>query len=249
MAKEYREFFPDTAWTGSNQNMLALVAHPDDERLIGTGVLNRFRRAGFRVHVATATFGEKGKLYGQSHPPDDVIGHRKPEFVRSVRAMGARPVFLDRRFPDGGLPERQRELNDAVLRLVRKLNISVIYSFAIGPNYPYRFLHFDHDAIAVAAANASQKGDVTGVVDDTAHPPLPFRSKYIGWTVNEYLGPDWQYSQVSLPGNVRTQRNNALERYHRSQFPRETRATWQEYFDDISRTEDGRHRHILFEFR
>jgi len=52
-------FLPATALGQSNRPLLAVFAHPDDERVIGP-LLSRFGREGREVHLVIATDGSKG---------------------------------------------------------------------------------------------------------------------------------------------------------------------------------------------
>ncbi len=184
---EFEDFRPERARPGFD-TVVTFIAHPDDEYLIGTGVFERFKHAGYRLVIASATAGERGQLYGKPAPSNKVRSVRIAEMHASAHALGAEAYFLRPRFQDGTLLENQSALNRAALRFVRQWNTAWVYSFAMGPNYPYRFAHLDHDAMAIAAAYASQNANVRDLVDDEKHPPSANRPHLLGWTVNPFLG-------------------------------------------------------------
>lgn len=239
-------FVPDERWREHN-GVLLVIAHPDDEVLMGWGVIQTFADAGIPVTVLLATLGEHGKIEGQTRSQDETAAVRTREFAQSAKALGVRGAILSPVFSDGSLKNRQEELNNAVSDFVRTGKYDVIVSFAPAER-TYRFDHRDHHAVSEAAILASETADMQ--TDGTIAAPLPYRPALLGWTTNPDAAPKHQMHQVAIPEDLRVQRMDFLAKYYGSQFSEQTRKQWEPVFDRITRDDaTGTHRQLLFRIR
>lgn len=156
---------PDSPLPGNwetPQNILVILAHPDDPEFFCGGTLARWARAGHKISYYLLTCGDKG--FNDSTPPemtpDKLCGLRHEEQAQAARTIGAEDVhWLDR--PDGYLVP-DLELRREVVRIIRKLKPTILVTCdpqtlfaAYGINHP------DHraagqvvlDAVFPAAGN------------------------------------------------------------------------------------------------
>jgi len=73
---------------------LAFMAHPDDAEISCAGTLIRLARAGWEIHIATATAGDCGTT---SETPEAIAARRTEEARRSAALLGATYHCLDER--------------------------------------------------------------------------------------------------------------------------------------------------------
>lgn len=74
------------------KTVLALFAHPDDAEILCSGTLSLLSKAGWHVHIATMTPGDKGTT---RHSRDEISRIRKEEAARSAEYIGARYHCLE----------------------------------------------------------------------------------------------------------------------------------------------------------
>ena len=88
----------------SPQNILVILAHPDDPEFFCGGTLARWARAGHSITYILLTCGDKG-FHPTTHPemtPENLCGIRHQEEANAAKVIGANPpLFLD--MPDGCL--------------------------------------------------------------------------------------------------------------------------------------------------
>lgn len=137
------------------QNILVILAHPDDPEFFCGGALARWARAGHSITYYLLTCGDKG--FNDSTPagmtPDDLCRVRHEEQQAAARVIGAKAVhFLDR--SDGYLVP-DLDLRRAVVRIIRQHKPDILVTcdpqnlFArYGVNHP------DHRAAGQAALDA-----------------------------------------------------------------------------------------------
>src|SRR5687768_1586866 len=83
--------------------LVAVFAHPDDERVIGP-LLSRLGREGRNVHLVIATDGSKGVREHAGIPAGEALATaRVQEAECAVKRLGVRQLHL-RKLEDGGLP-------------------------------------------------------------------------------------------------------------------------------------------------
>lgn len=151
----------------SNQTLLLLFAHPDDESFGCGGTMARYAANGTSVWLVCATRGEVGEISDPSlATPDTLAQVREGELRCACDTLGVfAPIFLDYRDSGmAGTPENEdprafvnAEADEVVPRLVeiiRRLKPQVVVTFE--PNGGYG--HPDHIAIhrhTVAAFHAA----------------------------------------------------------------------------------------------
>jgi LmbE family N-acetylglucosaminyl deacetylase len=159
---------PDTPTPGTwdtPQNILVILAHPDDPEFFCGATLARWARAGHKITYYLLTCGDKGYndlTKPEDTTPDDLCAIRHEEQGNAAQVIGAKAVhFLDR--PDGYLVP-DLDLRREVVRIIRELKPDILVTcdpqtlFAtFGINHP------DHraagqvvlDAVFPAAGNAA----------------------------------------------------------------------------------------------
>jgi LmbE family N-acetylglucosaminyl deacetylase len=131
--------------------LLFVFAHPDDESFSGAGTVMKYREAGARIVLVTATRGERGKT---GDPPvcttDELAATREWELRGAASIIGVDELHL--------LDYRDRELADApveqvrltLVTLIRRVRPSVVVTFD-----PNGFnIHPDHIAISRFTSDA-----------------------------------------------------------------------------------------------
>src|SRR5215472_18710614 len=98
-------------------NLLAVLAHPDDESLGFGGTLARYSAEGVETYLVTATRGERGRFGSLGHggDPAEVGRVREAELRAAAAVLGIREVFL-LNYPDGAVD--QVEATTAVCAVV-----------------------------------------------------------------------------------------------------------------------------------
>ncbi|MDN5787605.1 PIG-L deacetylase family protein [Pseudorhodobacter sp.] len=129
------------------RNVLAIVAHADDEALGCAGTLARHSDAGDRVHVIFVADGVGAREAGMAPDPDDLAA-RKAAACQAVQILGGqKPLFLD-------LPDNQLDtlpllsVIKAIHAAASPLVPQVIYTHHSGD------LNIDHRIVAEAVLTA-----------------------------------------------------------------------------------------------
>ena len=160
---------PDTppapgVWDTS-QNILVILAHPDDPEFFCGATLIRWARAGHKITYYLLTCGDKG--YNDSTKvedinPDDLCRVRHEEQANAARVIGAQAVhFLDR---EDGYLVPDIDLRREVVRIIRKMKPDILVTCDPQNLFAsYGLNHPDHraagqvvlDAVFPAAGNAA----------------------------------------------------------------------------------------------
>jgi LmbE family N-acetylglucosaminyl deacetylase len=136
--------------------LLFVFAHPDDESFSGAGTAMKYRDAGARIVLVTATRGERGKTGDPPvSTPDELAATRERELRAAASIIGVDELHLldyrDRELADAAVEEIRRSL----VTLIRRVRPSVVLTFdANGFNaHPDHIAisRFTSDAIAAAA--------------------------------------------------------------------------------------------------
>ena len=147
--------------------LLAVLAHPDDETFRPGGTLALLAQRGVRVQVLTATRGGAGSC---GEPPicssDELPTVRESELCSACAALGIEPpILLD--YQDGYLAEADPETIIAeILTVVADLRPQVMLTF--GPDGLSG--HPDHIAIGEFAAEAYQRSNSVSTLYTLAIP-------------------------------------------------------------------------------
>lgn len=143
------------------QNILVILAHPDDPEFFCGATLARWARAGHSITYCLLTCGDKGSD-DPDRPPGDLCADRRAEQEAAARVIGAQAVFfLDH--PDGYLVP-DLDLRRDVTRVIRRIRPDVLVTCdpqTLFPPGSYRLNHPDHraagqvvlDAVFPAAGN------------------------------------------------------------------------------------------------
>lgn len=136
--------------------LLGIWAHPDDEAYLSAGLMASTRRAGHRVAVVTATWGEHGTDDPHTWPPGRLARLRERELAESLRVVGgAEHTWLG--FADGSLDEADRRPAVATLqRAIEHFGPDTIVTF--GPDGMTG--HDDHRTISSWVTEAWRRSGV-----------------------------------------------------------------------------------------
>lgn len=137
------------------QNVLVILAHPDDPEFFCGATLARWARAGHKITYYLLTCGDKG--FNDSTPPDmtadALCALRHEEQANAAKSIGAGAVhFLDR--ADGYLiPDL--DLRRELVRIIRKLRPDVLVTCDPQTLFAtYGINHPDHRAVGQAVLDA-----------------------------------------------------------------------------------------------
>jgi len=138
--------------------MLAVLAHPDDETLVGP-VLARYAREGVKVYLAIATKGEKGANDRAAIPAGEALAKvRREESACACRQLGIEPPILFE-LNDGELGAISnplgyniQEVADHVEKLIAELHPAVVVTWGADGGYG----HPDHRLASEAVTQAIQ---------------------------------------------------------------------------------------------
>jgi len=149
----------------SPQNILVILAHPDDPEFFCGATLARWTRAGHTVTYYLLTCGDKGyndHTKVEDITPDDLCAIRHKEQAAAAKVIGAQAVhWLDR--PDGYLVP-DIELRREVVRIIRRMKPDILVTCDPQNLFAgYGLNHPDHraagqvvlDAVFPAAGNAA----------------------------------------------------------------------------------------------
>jgi Tol biopolymer transport system component/LmbE family N-acetylglucosaminyl deacetylase/lysophospholipase L1-like esterase len=154
--------------TGGHK-LVAVFAHPDDERIVGP-LLARYAREGQEVYLVIATDGSKGVTDFAHVPAGDSLAHvRAGEARCAARELGIHPPRLlglvDARLASFGSLER---LRDSVRRVLRELQPDAVITF--GPEGGTG--HPDHRLVGDVVTEVVQSGG-DGIPQALYYPSLP----------------------------------------------------------------------------
>jgi LmbE family N-acetylglucosaminyl deacetylase len=121
---------PLCAHSQINRPIVAVFAHPDDERVIGP-LLSRLARQGRETHLVIATDGSKG-IRDFAHIPagPELAAARTREATCAANRVGVRKLHL-LGLPDGGLAsfDQLGKLRSALVAIIDSLKPAVIITF------------------------------------------------------------------------------------------------------------------------
>lgn len=121
---------PAASRAQSNRPILAVFAHPDDERVIGP-LLSRLAREGRETHLIIATDGSKGTRDFAKIPAGAALASaRTKEATCAANRLGVKKLHL-LGLPDGGLAsfEELGKLRSALVALIDSITPAAIITF------------------------------------------------------------------------------------------------------------------------
>ena len=128
------------------QELLGVLAHPDDESLGFGGTLAKYAAEGVETYLVTATRGERGRFgsHGKRGDPVEVGRVREAELRAAAAVLGIREVSI-LGYPDGAVDQvAAATAIRAIVSHIRRIRPDVIVTF--GPEGAYG--HPDHIAIS-----------------------------------------------------------------------------------------------------
>jgi LmbE family N-acetylglucosaminyl deacetylase len=143
------------------QNILVILAHPDDPEFFCGGTLARWARDGHKITYVLLTCGEKGRNANNPHiPGEDLCPLRQVEERAAAAVIGVQEVhFLEN---EDGMLQPSMDLRQEVVRLIRQLKPDILVTCDPQNLYAsYGLNHPDHraagqvvlDAVFPAAGN------------------------------------------------------------------------------------------------
>lgn len=151
------------------RTLVAVFAHPDDERIVGP-LLARYAREGHEVHLVIATDGSKGVREHAGVPAGDSLAAARAEESRcATEQLGIHPPIL-LGLEDAGLASFTSldSLRRATRRVFRDLDPDAIITF--GPEGGTG--HPDHRLVGVVVTEVVQSGG-EGIPDALYYASLP----------------------------------------------------------------------------
>ena len=135
----------------SEQRILAVYAHPDDECYCSGGTLARYSDDGAELMVVAATKGDAGQIHDTYRATRHTLGEvRARELQESCKTLGVQHLECWE-YPDGGLAAADREqLVGDIVGVIRRFRPHIVLTF--GPDGGYG--HPDHIAICEATTQA-----------------------------------------------------------------------------------------------
>ena len=136
-----------------NKRILVIVAHPDDEGFLMSGMAYLNAQAGGQTTLICATLGEKGTSH-LSYPvtPKQMKSIRKRELMNATRYAKFSKVYI-LNFPDGGVKQQQISFSKQCEVILKRVQPELVISF--GPDGMTG--HRDHIACWHAARALSKK--------------------------------------------------------------------------------------------
>ncbi|MDV9194640.1 PIG-L deacetylase family protein [Streptomyces sp. Wh19] len=196
------------------EQVVAVVAHPDDAELLCYGTLRRAAQTGSIVTVVVVTHGANGISLADAADGRRISTDERAEEVRAAwHSTGIQLAFLG--LPDGALVA-DRHLISAVEAELTRLNCTLLITHSLNADTD----HQDHRALAGAAANAATRVatchtvlhgephaprsafsptvlvDVTDVLDDKVTALAAHHTQAGRW----YLGKDYTHHRAAQAG-------------------------------------------------
>ena len=160
---------PAQAQTRTARPILAVFAHPDDERVIGP-LLSRLAREGRETHLVIATDGSKGvRDFAKIPAGAELAAARTKEATCAANRLGVRKLHL-LGLPDGGIAsfEELGKLRSALVPIIDSINPAAIITF--GPEGGTG--HPDHRLVGDVVSQIVQ-GDARYATVDLLYASLP----------------------------------------------------------------------------
>lgn len=143
---------------------LCVFAHPDDEVTVA-GALADATERGVRVHVITATRGEKGSSDVTVSGPEELGRVREAELREHTRVLGVEEQLVWS-FPDGAVEDRLEELTERVTGAIERIAPDAVLTFHPASGYTF---HRDHRAVGLATVRALERsGSAARLVHNAA---------------------------------------------------------------------------------
>jgi LmbE family N-acetylglucosaminyl deacetylase len=145
------------------KTVLGIFSHPDDAEIVCTGTLSLFIKAGWKVHLATLTSGDKGTAV---YTREEISSLRREEAARSAAMIGAEYYCLE--LEDVYIMYDRDSINKTTA-LIRSIHPSVV--FTSSPN-DYMV---DHELTSMIVRTSCFATGIKNMeVDAEPYEPVPF---------------------------------------------------------------------------
>ena len=142
---------------------LALLSHPDDVEMMCSGTLSLFGKAGWEVHIATMTPGDKGTA---ELSREEISRKRRAEAARAADLIGAQYHCLE--LEDLYIVYDRNSINKATA-LIRSIKPSVVFTSS-----PNDYMN-DHELTSLIVQAACFASGVKNMeVDAPPYEPVPY---------------------------------------------------------------------------
>jgi LmbE family N-acetylglucosaminyl deacetylase len=144
-------------------NVLGIFSHPDDAEMVCAGTLSLFRKAGWKVHIATMAPGDKGT---SEYSREEISLIRKAEAANAADLIGATYHCLE--LEDVYILYDRESINRTTA-LIRSIHPLVV--FTASPN-DYMI---DHELTSQIVQTACFSSGIKNMeVDVTPYEPVPY---------------------------------------------------------------------------
>jgi LmbE family N-acetylglucosaminyl deacetylase len=143
--------------------LLGIFAHPDDAEIICTGTFSLLKKAGWEIHIATMTPGDKGTT---ELTKEEISKIRKAEAADSVKLLGGTYHCL-------GLDDvyimYDRESINKTTALIRQVHPTVVFTAS-----PDDYM-VDHEMASKITATACFSAGIKNMdIDEAPFEPVPY---------------------------------------------------------------------------
>ncbi len=129
--------------SNDHRTALAFLAHPDDAEFLCAGTLIRLAKAGWQIHIATATPGDCGTM---TETPEAIAARRTEEAEKAASLIGATYHCLDE---SDGLVVYDKPTLRKSIDLLRRVAPSLVLTHAV------KDYMMDHEMVSLLARAAS----------------------------------------------------------------------------------------------
>ena len=146
-----------------NKTVLGIFAHPDDAEMLCAGTLSLLNKAGWSVHIATLSPGDKGTV---KHTREEISKIRKAEAKEAASLIDAKYYCLE--FEDVYIFYDRESINRTTA-LIRKVKPSVVFTLA-----PSDYM-MDHELTSLIVQTACFCTGVKNLeTDEEPFEPVPY---------------------------------------------------------------------------
>jgi N,N'-diacetylchitobiose non-reducing end deacetylase len=137
-----------------NQNILVVVAHPDDAESFCGGTIARIVQRSNRATVEICTNGDRGS-HDRQIRPSELVNLRQIEQDRARKILGIKEVIW-LGYRDGELAQ-VNDLRERIIRIIRQQQSTVIITFDPWKHYEF---HPDHRVVGFVTGEARMLADL-----------------------------------------------------------------------------------------
>jgi LmbE family N-acetylglucosaminyl deacetylase len=145
------------------KNVLGVFAHPDDAEMVCAGTLSLFRKAGWKVHIATMAPGDKGTA---EYSREEISRIRKIEAANAAGVIGAKYHCLE--LEDVYILYDRESINRTTA-LIRSIQPAVVFTAS-----PDDYM-LDHELTSKIVQTACFSSGIKNMeINATPYEPVPY---------------------------------------------------------------------------